>query len=216
MPVHAAPKPQPQLSWNFDDGSTEGLTVLSGQWSVVSQQLYVLPGSLSFIDKIVTQSDPPANIAATVEMTHISGYTSTGLLLRYQDAQHYYEIALDALANNSQAVPARGLAIYKVSTSPTQLNSLGTWPQNDVGTSYLHLLAGRFFPFDFQLNHTYRLRAEVVSNTILVYVDNQLLLSATDSDSPYTGGRAGLYSFGTEATFDNFIIQQQQGKGKGK
>ena len=210
--VYAAPKPH--FHWNFNNGSTEGLTLLSGGWSVVGRQLFVPEGSLSFIDKIITESDSPTDIAATVETTHISGYTSTGLLLRYQDAQHYYEIAFDSRANSTQSVPARGLAIYKVSTSPTQLNSLGTFIQPDVGSPFLHLLAGRFFPFEFELNHTYSLRAEVVSNTILVYVDDQLLLSATDSDNPYTGGKAGLYSFSTEATFNNFIIKEEKGREK--
>ena len=214
--VHAAPKRPPNLplSWNFDDGSTEGLTVLSGGWSVVSQQLHVPQGSISLVDKIITVSDPPANIAATVDMTHINGWTSTGLLLRYQDALHYYEIAFDNAASNPQNLPARSLGIYKVSTSPTQLNKLGTWTQPDVGSPYLHLLAGRFFPFEFQLNHTYKLRAEVVSSTILVYVDNRLLLSVTDSDNPYFGGKAGLVAFYTEATFDNFIIKERKGGGK--
>lgn len=210
--VHAEPKPH--FRWNFNNGSTEGLIILSGGWSVVSQKLFVLQGSLSLIDKIITESDPPADIAATVDTTQISGYTSTGLLLRYQDAQHYYEIAFDNASSNPQNLPARALGIYKVSTSPTQLNSLATYSQPDVGTPYLHLLVGRFFPFEFELNHTYNLRAEVVSNTILVYVDNELLLSVTDSDKPYSGGKVGLYSFGTEATFDNFIIKEEKGRGK--
>ena len=206
MPANAEPKTL--FHERFNDGSADGLTILSGAWSVVNKQLYVSQGTISSFDKIVTESDFPDNIVVTAKTTQISGYSSTGLLLRYQDAQHYYEIVLDNAANSNQSLPARGLGIYKVSTNATQINALGTWQQPDIGVPYLHLLGGRFFPFEFHLNQTYTLRVRIMGSTFLVYVDGQLLLAATDSDNPYTGGKVGLCSFDTEATFDDLIVTQ--------
>jgi hypothetical protein len=103
------PTPKPLFQENFNDGSADGMAALSGTWSVVDGQLNVVPGSPSLIDKVLVTSDFRGNIAASVKTTHVSGYTSTGILLRYTDSQHYYEIAFDSFSNSIQALPPRSL-----------------------------------------------------------------------------------------------------------
>jgi hypothetical protein len=184
---------RPLFQWNFNNRSINGLTVLSGAWAVMNGELYVPVGNQ--IDEIVSDFDVVGDVAASVKTAHVSGYTSTGLFVRYIDSQHYYEIAFDRAANSLQ-IP-RGLAIYKI-------------------TPQFNLLAGTVLPFDIQLNQSYVLRVEVIDSTFFVYVNDQLYLTATDIDQPYTQGKVGLFSYITEATFDDLIVYGQRQSATGR
>ena len=192
----------PLFHEDFNDGSVDGLNIISGSWTVLNQQFNV--SQSSDFDYVVTQTATGSDYTVEVETTHLSGYTSTGILARYQDTDNYYEIALDAFADDNNALPSRALAIYKVSTSPTQVGALATYTQTVPSNPYLHLLAGKSFPIG--LNQPYTLETSLIGNTISVYIDGNLELSVVDTDNPYLAGKMGLYSYKTESSFDNFIV----------
>jgi hypothetical protein len=187
---------------DFNDGSADGMQIIEGSWGVVDQSFQV--SESSNFDYVVTQDVTGGEYEITVQMAQIGGYTSTGILARFQDVDHYYQITVDSFAESSNANPARSIAIYKVSLDPIQSGSLITSIQPVPNSPYLHLLAGDSFSVD--LNHTYTLGASFIGNTISMYIDGDLVLSALDVDEPYTVGNAGLYSYKTEALFDDFEV----------
>ena len=68
----------------------------------------------------------------------------------------------------------------------------------------------------FPLGSWYRVRVVQTGNTIQVYVNNLLITTFTDFESPYTSGRVGLYTEDAESYFDNVSVTGPVTKGKKK
>ena len=58
----------------------------------------------------------------------------------------------------------------------------------------------------FPLGPWYRVRVVQSGGTIQLFVNDLLIATAFDNDSPYTGGRVGLYTEDAESYFDNITI----------
>ena len=68
----------------------------------------------------------------------------------------------------------------------------------------------------FPLGSWYRVRVVQTGNTIQVYVNNLLITTFTDFESPYTSGRVGLYTEDAESYFDNVSVTGPVTRGKKK
>jgi hypothetical protein len=69
----------------------------------------------------------------------------------------------------------------------------------------------------FPIGPWYRVRVVQTGGTIQVYVNNLLITTFTDTQTPYTSGRAGLYTEDAEVYFDNVSVTVQTvTKGKKK
>ena len=170
----------------FDDGSLDGTAIISGTWGVENGQLHNL-GAPGRVDYLATRPVSAADYesAATVRMT--GGWASAGVITRFVDSSHFYYATLDALAVGA-GEPSRSLALYKVSPSATEADSLlsGTlYP----GASY-HLLGGA--PFPTQLDQTYELSVAAVGNTFSIAVDGVVIFTVVDYDDAYTIRSRGL------------------------
>lgn len=166
--------------------------------------LYADGLNTGFFTYVVAQTEVPTDYQVTATTKQLEGYGSTGILIRYQDQYHYYEIVLDWYAEDTGALPPRSLAIYKCSSEADQEGPLMTTWQPDPDLSpqpFLYLLAGKHYDISDELPRTYQLTAKVEGNTISMYVDGNLELSVIDTDSPHTAGRFGLYSYWTDAAF---------------
>ena len=58
----------------------------------------------------------------------------------------------------------------------------------------------------FPLGPWYRVRVVQSGGTIQLFVNDLLITTVVDNDSPYTGGRIGLYTEDAESYFDNVVI----------
>jgi hypothetical protein len=58
----------------------------------------------------------------------------------------------------------------------------------------------------FPLGPWYRVRVVQSGGTIQLFVNDLLIATAFDDDSPYTGGRLGLYTEDAESYFDNVVV----------
>jgi hypothetical protein len=65
----------------------------------------------------------------------------------------------------------------------------------------------------FPLGAWYRVRVTHSGNTMQVFVNGVLITTVTDTESPYSSGRVGLYTEDAESYFDNVSIS---GANKGK
>jgi hypothetical protein len=65
----------------------------------------------------------------------------------------------------------------------------------------------------FPIGQWYRVRVVQSGGTIQLFVNDLLIATAVDNDSPYTGGRIGLYTEDSESYFDNVVVMSA-GKGK--
>ncbi|HEY0682101.1 MAG TPA: hypothetical protein VGD45_07220 [Steroidobacter sp.] len=63
-------------------------------------------------------------------------------------------------------------------------------------------------PLTVTLNRSYRVRLEAIGTRLRVYVDNRLLLEA--SDRAHARGQAGVVTFRTRADFDNVLVSSNQ------
>ena len=189
----------------FDDGSLDGTAIITGTWAVETGQLHSL-GAPGRVDYLATSPASAADYdtAATVRLT--GGWASAGVITRFLDSSHYYYATLDTPAVGA-GEPARSLALYKVSPNPTEADSLlsGTL----YSGAYYHLLGGAAFPT--QLNQTYELSLGALGNTFSVSVDGVVIFTVMDSDmANTTPGAAGLFSYQTEAFFDNWRVQARK------
>jgi 3-keto-disaccharide hydrolase len=68
----------------------------------------------------------------------------------------------------------------------------------------------------FPFGSWYRVRVVQTGSTIQVYVNNLLITTFTDVESPYTSGRVGLYTEDAESYFDNVSVKRPGDEAKKK
>ncbi|MFC4307864.1 FG-GAP repeat protein [Steroidobacter flavus] len=120
------------------------------------------------------------SIRARMRATQFSGADRWfGLIGRYVDASNYYYITVRSSNNISLRKLANGVATtLDTAAMPVALN---TW---------------------------YNLRLDIVGNKLRAYVDERLVLEATDASSPHAAGRYGVGSYKTAAEADDFLAVQ--------
>lgn len=193
----------------FDDGSLDGAATVAGEWAVQSGALHGI-GMGGRVDYVATTPIGVADydVSATVRLT--AGWASAGVITRFADRANYYYATLDSRAVGA-GDPSRSLALYKVSPNPTEADSLLSGLLYEG--AYYHLLAGVAFPA--QLNQSYELSLGVSGDTLSVSVDGVVMFSAGDFDDALTvPGAAGLFSYQTDAVFDNWRVQARKGNRK--
>jgi len=109
--------------------------------------------------------------------TDTSGSHWTGALLRYTDPSNYYYVTLRT---------SNELSLRKV------VNGVVTELDRE--------------PFPLQIGTPYRLRVEAIGTKLLVYVNDQVRLQA--SDSSHTQGRSGLVTYRAAASFSGYSAWQ--------
>jgi galactosylceramidase len=162
---------------DFESGTTDGWTSLSGTWSVVDdvynntkvlQQLapaqsgLLIGGVQSLVDDRIT-----------VKYTPLDDNASFGIAARLKDANNYYLLRADKPSNQVELVK-------KVNGSETVLSSVY---------------------YDFVPNNAYWLSFELMDSSLNGYVNGQPLLQA--ADSTFAFGQSGLWAQGGIASIDD-------------
>ena len=106
-----------------------------------------------------------------------SGSHWIGAMVRYTDRSNYYYVSLRT---------SNELSLRKV------VNGVITELDRE--------------PFTVQLNQTYRLRVEAIGTNLVVYVNDQVRLQA--SDSSHAQGRAGVVTYRAAASFGGYEVWQ--------
>ena len=189
----------------FDDGSLDGAALVSGDWAVANGAVHGSAAS-GRVDYLATSpfTGSDYEVSATVRLT--GEWASAGVIARFVDRSNYYYAVLDTAAVGA-GEPSRAVGLYKVSPNPTEADSLlsgGLYP----GASY-HLLGGA--PFPTELNQTYEVSLSAAGDTLAVSVNGVTLFTVIDHDDALTNaGAAGLFSYQTAASFDNWRVQARK------
>jgi hypothetical protein len=181
LPSSLAPPPTRQD--NFEDGNASDWTPLAGS------SFSVATAGTSRVYRQSSTTSNAASLWSNTSRTHQAieadikptAYASSagdkwfGLLARYSDASNYYYVTL----RNNNTVLLRRMV-------------------NGTFTT----LASATLPIT--LNRNYRVRLEAIGAHLRVFVDNQLLASATDE--ALTQGLAGVMMYKTRADYDNVVV----------
>jgi hypothetical protein len=164
---------------DFNDGDANGWTVLSGNWFVDNYE-YVEDWTEQWGAHVTTAGDPT-----------------------WQD--YVYE------ARVMVQQPKEGGLAFRV--SPDDLSGYATVIRPEAGDAllmkYWNFLTGSHIwlmstPFSSSLNTWYSVRVVVEGDAISVYVDDALILWATDSEFPT--GKVGFYQAESVARYDDAIV----------
>ncbi|MFK7694655.1 heparinase II/III family protein [Paenibacillus sp. HJGM_3] len=171
--------------YDFESGSATGWRPLNGTWSVTAQgagKVYRQTNNASVDAKTVTTSKW-TDVLVEADVTTVSATTGTNgvhLLARYQDVLNTYMFRYYSLSGTTS------LRIEKVFAGTTTV--LAT------------------VPFTMATGTTYKLKGTISGNTLKLYVDGTLYLTATDSD--ITEGYVGLDAHRRDAYFDNVKVTE--------
>lgn len=167
---------------NFEDGNAAGwfpqagsaFTVVSTANSFVYRQSS-LAGNSSALLGDATWTDQA--IQADITPRAFEGTVDRwfGLVVRYTDASNYYYVT----ARRSNVIEIRRM----------------------VNGAFRPLASAAF---TMTLNRAYNVRLEAVGTKLRLYVDNKLVLQATDT--AHAQGRAGVMMYRTRADYDNVIV----------
>lgn len=188
----STPTPTPTANYfyedNFEDSIDDGWKRASGSWSVVSDGSKVYKNqtntgvSYSVIDRMYA-GDSTMEVKFKVNSWGTSSDKAVGILSRIQDNRSsseagYYMFVVDSgkLYIKKKAYLSSNVTVVK---SVSQTISTGTW---------------------------YTLKAEVSGNTLKLYLNGTLKLTATDES--FSSGKFGVYSEGAIASFDNVKITE--------
>ncbi|KRE99829.1 hypothetical protein ASG89_27235 [Paenibacillus sp. Soil766] len=171
--------------YNFESGSVTGWQPVNGTWSVVTQgagKVYRQTDDASVSTKTVTTSEW-TDVLVEADVTTVSSTTATNgvqLMARYQDALNTYKFNYYVLSGTAS------LRIEKIVAGTTTV----------LATT----------PFTMNNSTTYKLKGTIHGNTLKLYVDGTLLLTATDTD--ITEGYVGLSTHRRDAYFDNVKVAE--------
>src|SRR5207244_2036623 len=86
---------------SFQNDKSHGLDVLSGNWSIVNEALHVDPGA--DFDIVATQEADFTDYEFGAKVNAVQGYTSAGVVVRWQDSMHHYVVTFDSFAESIHA-----------------------------------------------------------------------------------------------------------------
>lgn len=173
------------LSDSFDDGNANGWATQNGTWSVVQDNgSYVYRQTSANEGRASTGSTAWSDYAveANVKIDNWNGTNRAYVAGRYQDGNNFYAASLYNSGGGKLEIRK------KVSGSTTTLATLdyplasGTW---------------------------YTVKLELAGNTIRMYVNGTLQLTATDTS--LTSGAVGLIAYKSAASFDNVVVTDSSG-----
>ena len=175
--------------YDFENGSATGWEPIHGTWSVVAQgagKVYRQTDDTSVNTKTVTTSTW-TDVLVEADVTTVSTTTRTNavqMMARYQDALNTYTFRYYMLSGTPS------LRIEKKFAGTTTV--LAT------------------MPFTMEKGTTYKLKGTISGNTLELYVDGTLYLTATDSD--ITEGHVVLSTHRSDAYFDNVKVMGEYPK----
>jgi hypothetical protein len=182
--------PPPNTAYNlvfsddFNDGNDTGWTRVAGNWFIIS----VPGGGFAYqqVDNngtklsVAGSSNTDVVVEARVKPTSFNGSAMAGILGRYTSATAAYRLAVSQ--NN------RLQLIKHTTTGPVVLASQ---PISSAAT--------------LPTNIAYTLRLELRGTSLKGYVDNRLLVSATDAT--YASGSAGVLTVNATSEFDDVSVR---------
>ena len=170
------------LTEDFQDGVANGwLATGTSSWAVVDDggsKVYRQSNTTGDARSVVgtaTWTDQVINVDAKLNAFNATGLGWFGLMARYQDPANFYYLV----------VQRDGLVELK----------------KIVANSYSTLSTGSFTPLP---GSTYKLRLEAVGSQIKAYVDNQLVLQATDAT--FAAGKVGATMWKADVSYDNVLV----------
>ena len=184
------------LEENFEDGDYAGWRIIDqgnrggpSVWSVVSGRLK----QSSNIHTYPYDDNPPKKMLGTFALWRFGAawkdYEFTakmmttdddniGLMFRYKDEGHYYRVNWGRDSGHY-----RTLTLGKMTTDSFEV----------LDTNTTNIL---------QLNHSYSVRIRAIGPTFEVYIDDQLKLSATDTNGDYyDSGSVALFCWGNSSVY---------------
>jgi hypothetical protein len=156
--------------------------VVDGGWTA-AEGIFALDQASTTGDARLLHGHPTDDQVARVTArindigTQTSGSHWVGAMVRYTDPSNYYYVTL----RTSNEVSLRKMV-------------------NGVITELARA------PFTVQLGQAYRLRIEAIGQKLLVYVNDQVRLQASDSSHPQ--GRSGLITYRAAASFSDYSAWQ--------
>ncbi len=169
---------------DFNDGNATDWTSTTGNWSVVQDSgSYVYSQSSTSEGRTSAgdQSWSDITVEADVKVDNFNGTNRTYVAGRYQDGNNYYAASL-----------------YNKNGGQLEI-------RKKVGGSSSTLIT-KDYPLSTGVWYTVKL--ELVGNTIQMYVNDALQLTATDSS--ISSGAVGLVSMKTVTKFDNVIVTNSE------
>lgn len=167
-------------SHNFDDGQAAGWVKTSGSWSVVQDNgnyVYSQTSSNEGRTSAGSQAWTDYTVEAQVKIDNFNGTNRTYVAGRYQDGNNFYAASL-----------------YNSGGGMLELRKKVSGSSTTLATTNYALSTGVWYTVKLILSGT----------SISMYVNNQLVLTA--SDSSLTSGAVGLITYKTAAKFDNVIV----------
>lgn len=167
-------------SHNFDDAQAAGWTPTTGSWSVVQDSgNYVYSQSSSSEGRTSAGSQAWTNytLEAKVKIDNFNGTNRTYVAGRYQDGNNFYAASL-----------------YNSDGGKLELRKKVSGSSSTLATTDYALTTGVWYTVKLNLS----------GSTISMYVNNQLVLTA--SDSSLSSGAIGLVAYKTAAKFDDVIV----------
>ena len=166
---------------DFDDGVADGWTVNLGNFQVINGEYYT---ENDFGEKSITTVDglvfTDCLVQTNVRLQATEGGFQAAIILRYIDKEHHYTFSINA----------EGDCVSFEKYTPADPH-------------YGELLAVNR-SVSISMNTNYLLKVAMQGNTFVCFLDNEKVLSVTDSD--YTSGQVGLRGQKADAYFDNFTV----------
>ncbi|MCM3750314.1 hypothetical protein M3223_23695 [Paenibacillus pasadenensis] len=169
------------LQDNFEDANSQGWTVGSGSWSVVTESTYGYKQSSNAASEAVTTAGDSAwtnyEVEADIVMKSLTSAAATGIIGRYKDSGNYYYLRLNAGESSLQL-------LKKVNGTFSVVVNL---------------------PQTFALDTVYKLKLSMMGGTIKGYLNGVEKISITDTS--VTAGKIGIRSYNQIAVIDNVVVK---------
>ncbi|MDQ0059192.1 cell division septation protein DedD [Paenibacillus harenae] len=167
-------------SERFDAGQATGWTATTGSWSVVQDNgnyVYSQTSSNEGRTSAGNQAWTDYSVEAQVKIDNFNGTNRTYVAGRYQDGNNFYAASL-----------------YNSDGGKLELRKKVSGSSSTLATTDYAISTGVWYTIKLSLS----------GSAIQMYVNNQLVLSATDTS--LASGAIGLVAYKTAAKFDNVTV----------
>jgi len=168
-----------QFSDNFENGSADNFTSVSGSWAVAADGTNVYKQSGAVGEALSVAGNnwwTDYTIQVDLKLYNAGSGGAAGILARYTDSNNYYMFRLHSGLGQVQLYKKAGGTFTLLQTAPMTVN-LNTW---------------------------YTLMLVLNGSSITGYVNGLQQVSVTDSS--LTSGRIGVRTFDQSAGFDNIVV----------
>ncbi len=178
----ALPAPENQVKIDHFENGTGNWNAVQGTWSITSSperysQTKTTGVGYTEFDNVNLVD---SHVSVEITPTAFSGSgNSVGLMARYTDNNNRYT------------------ALYRDSTNELIIQRKVSGTQTTLATT----------SYTMNTNQNYLFELVMIDQNLKLYVDHNLELEVTDTDTTLASGETGLYTFNTTATFDNYDVR---------